>query len=245
MNKLISVTFFTTVFTIFQSTSFGFLFYEGFDDAGAKENYVGQFYINQGEGSFKTNWEYNVENSWLNVNKVWGNSDFSFVRLEAWNPDVWKLKEFDVRARFAWTEGETQGILLGVRDVTKSLFLGYLKEEGKDPLFYSNYDWGSPPNKLKTAPAPEEGDFEFRITRVGTTVTSYINNELFHQTTVQWNIVGLDITVTLPGPHHQKQNNYGSTHADWVAVVPEPAAFSIIAIGGAWLVMRRRVTSSI
>ncbi len=153
-----------------------------------------------------------------------------------------KLIDFDVRTQVAWQSGEHQGLGLGVNFQTP-ITLSYWKVPGTSPKIVANFNnWNGGYYEMD---APESGIHELSIRRKGSMLSAYFNDTIIYQVELTWYYQFHSVFYNFTGPKGKDNPQFAPLHVDWISVVPEPTALSIIAIGGAWLVMRRRVTSSI
>ncbi len=214
--------------------SFCSIFFDDFDGDSLKSHWG----INKGEFNL-SDWEYSVEDSWLNVWNVWGPYDSgNSVRLYSYGGTFPKQNDFDVKARVAWDQGEFQalGLSVGVLDIF--INMGYSVRPGEQPKIVANFqNFGGGSSSI---PAPSSGIHEFRITRVGALLTAYFNGVPFHQGNDTQGFYLGNIAFSFVGPKGYGNPQFAPLYVDWVAVVPEPSTIAACGFGFICLVFKNR-----
>ena len=148
------------------------------DDFNGNKLDFSKWWIYKNEPPDPADWEYSVNDGWLNVWKVWGSipgeTAWNKVGIRTWDhlvPD--DMTDFDVRAKVKWEQGEIQALTLGVNR-TLPLYLSYFKNEGEEPYIQAAFFNWSTIDAVAKIPAPDSGTHEFRITRQGKILSAFL-----------------------------------------------------------------------
>lgn len=221
------------------------------DDFNGNKLDFSKWWIYKNEPPDPADWEYSVNDGWLNVWEVWGSIPdelgFNTVGIRTWDhliPDG--MTDFDVEVKVKWEEGEKQSLVLGVNRVSP-LYLAYVKNEGEPAIIYANfYNWAgwSSENKAMIL-APPSGEHLFRLTRQGKLLSAFFNNKLLLQSTEISKGFLKDVhslMLDFKGPYGYNSAKFSSLHVDYITVndvVPEPAALVSLGLGLLFLTKKR------
>lgn len=121
------------------------IFHDDFDGDSLNSKWV----IYKGEYPYQNEWEYEVADSLLTVNKVYNPSGFfsnayvgMYYAVEYW--ESVEINDFDVRARVGWEQGEHQTLLFGVGHTFAPIYIKYeSRPEYEHPIIWANFkSWG-------------------------------------------------------------------------------------------------------
>ncbi len=215
--------------------SFCSIFFDDFDGDSLKSHW----YVDK--ESYLIDWEYSVEDSWLNVWNVWGPGSQNFVKLVTLsNTFPIQKNDFDVRARVAWDQGEFQTLTMAIGVYGAStIAMAYVARPDEDPYISVRFDnWGGGSAKI---PAPSSGIHEYRIARAGTTLTAYFDGEKIYQAyqTEGYGYELKNVNFTFGGPKGYGNPQFAPLYVDWVAVVPEPSTIAACGFGFMFVFIRK------
>lgn len=181
----------------------------------------------------ETQFTFDVTDSWLNMTRVtgpdeWGNSVNLVSSLDRGYFD------FELTTRVAWDPAQFQSLSIGLGSYPiAKIAIGYSQRPGTGARVFVADTGGS-----ATVDGPASGMHEFRLTRVGATISGYLDGQLFGQIEQDFVEVMGGVVIGFTGPRFSDQNQFGGLHVDWVSIVPEP--FSGITLLGALLGLTRK-----
>lgn len=202
------------------------------------------WYIHKGDFHGFFDLEHTVEDSLLNVWKVWSNYGRGPAIIDiGTNSGTYQVpkNDFDVSTRMGYEAGEYQYLYftpLGVGPFGPPIYFGYYNRPDLEPtisISFTNWGGGS-----YSFPAPPAGMYEFRIQRVGMQLNAYLDNELVYSSGSTWKASWGSVGYTFIGQGGYGNPDFAPFHIDWVAIIPEPV--SIVSLSGflAILLLRRK-----